>query len=155
MTLKRLGDVKEMNYGPKPEGAYQVQIITAKKGYTKAKHSPYLNIDSVIVDGEHKGGHLFWTVWTSEKAFGFLKPFLLASGFSDDDEINVENGEIMIDETDLSGRQLVAIVSGHETYDKVVDIERGITEKRTKEIVTMFRKVETKIPFVMEEDIPF
>jgi hypothetical protein len=145
----KLKDIKEMNFEPVPAGAwYQLQIVSMEDGTTKEKGTPKSDLELVIVDGEHVGHKIFHTLWRTEKSIGFLKPFLIAAGFSEEDDIEVHNGEITLYEAQLKGKQLMGYVTGYRTWTT----EGG--DERKAEVLGQFKKPEAVVEYA-DIEIPF
>jgi len=116
--MVRLGDIPDSNFETKPVGWYSVVIKKAKREMGKSEpYNPYIHLDMVIIDGKYKKSHLFKNIVLTEKALTFLKPFLLAIGYSKKQDIKVdEEGYVIVNESRWEGEQLQVHIK-HKMYE--------------------------------------
>jgi len=138
-----LGEVKEANYEPLPQGKYHVRVVMADGPITDAKKldgtlkAPHVKTRFQILSGEYAGRFIFKDFIFTEKALPFLKPFLVALGYPTDQEV-----EIVPDQ--WVNEQLVVQVA-HELKDG-----------KPKDVPAMYYSLQSQsIVPLSSEEIPF
>lgn len=132
MSKRKMKDVEEMsgNYEIKPVGWYKV-LVTDKLElrYGRDTGNPYVAVRFFIMDGQYKKSYLFRNIALTVKAIGFLKPFLAAIGWDDDDEIEIEDKSqtIKIDEREWIDKKLQVYVSHKPKQDDDDDKQEEVT----------------------------
>lgn len=168
MSKRKMKDVEEMsgNYELKPIGWYKVIVHAVELRYGEDTGNPYGKTDFIIIDGQYKKSYLFRNVALTVKAIGFLKPFLAAIGWDDDDEIEIEDKSqtIKIDEQEWVGKKLQVYVSHKNRQDTGEKQEDVTAYKRlddaddyelTPDELPPMSESESKSDDEEDEEIPF
>lgn len=113
----KLGDVKEMNFEPLPQTWYHFGVVKAEYGVSSKKRTPYMKLSCLVLDGEHKGRYVFHDFWLTKKSLPFNKGLLYAMGYTDDDDIPVnEEGYVLMDESWFINKQFMGLIGAYEKY---------------------------------------
>jgi len=136
VNLKNYDTAKD--FEPIPVGWYQAEVNKVEQKTSK-DGKPYLNVWFKILEpGEHSGRIVFRNFTISKKTIPFMKSFLIAIGYPDD--------ECEIDETGQEWiTQQCMVYVDHEIYN-------GKTKERAKEFISLVS--EGRIKIISDDKIP-
>ena len=156
---KKLGDIPDTNFETKPVGWYHVVIREAKVKVSDNTDNPYASLQMAILEGEYKKQRIFKNFTLIEKCLTFIKPFLMAIGYTKNDSVEIDSaGLLCLDPEEWLGKQLMVHLK-HRVYEgekkEEVDAYKGVEEEIEDTMVYEQRKSSAEDVSDDGEEIPF